>query len=57
MENFIYDLSVDDIHNIRVENSKLMKNMSSEEIPRYIENETNDFRKLLKKKDDLVLKI
>ena len=48
MDNLIYDLSVDDIHNIRVEGSKLMEKMSSDEISRYIENETIEFRKLLK---------
>lgn len=55
MENLMHDLSVDDIHSIRVENSKLMENMSSEEISHYIENETKNFRELLKKNDNLVL--
>ncbi|MDO5564114.1 MAG: hypothetical protein Q4F88_02650 [Eubacteriales bacterium] len=50
MNNLLHDLSVDDIHNLRVENSKLMEKMSSDEISHYIEEETNDFRKLLKRK-------
>ena len=50
-----YDLSVDDIHEIRLENSKIMENMTNEEIINYINNETREIRSKLRKNKKLQL--
>ena len=38
-----YDLSVDDIHDIRVENSKMTERMSYEELKKYYDNAVKKF--------------
>lgn len=38
-----YDLTVDDIHEIRVKNSRMFESMTDDEICDYIEKRANDF--------------
>lgn len=38
-----YDLSVDDIHDIRVENSKMTESMPYEELKKYYDNAVKKF--------------
>ena len=42
-EDGTYDLTVDDIHEIRVENSKLFEKMTSKEICEYIQKGADEF--------------
>lgn len=44
-----HDLSVDDIHDIRVETSKILDNMTNEEIVNYFKDAEKKFFKIDKK--------
>ena len=45
-----YDLTIDDIHNIRIENSKRFETMTREEIKNYYKEQVKIFNKNLDEK-------
>lgn len=50
-----YDMTVDDIHEIRERNSKLFETMTKEEVIKYINDGANEFIKKSKNEENLVL--
>lgn len=50
-----YDMTVDDIYEIRERNSKLFETMTKEEVINYINDGANKLGKVLKNEKDLVL--